>query len=99
MRGFAVINAVVTGINVLLWGGLAWMGWGLLRGVEDRHVAGYPNRGQFIYYLHFPIAMAACALALYAVARFTRFRVPALLTQALVFLFLFLFMLAYTGGV
>ena len=99
MRVFAVINAVVAGINALLWFGFAWMGWGLLRANIDRHVAGYPNRAQFTYYLYFPMAMAACALALYLVARFTRFRAPALLIQGLLFFVVFPFLFAYTGGV
>ena len=99
MRVLAVINALAAAVNALLWFGFAWLGWGLLRGVEARHVPGYPNRAQFIYYLAFPMAMAGCALALYAVARFTRFRAPALLIQGFVFFFLLPFLLAYTGGV
>jgi hypothetical protein len=75
----AMVNAVAAGANGLVWVGLAWLGWGLLKGVEARHIAGDPTRPQFIYYLGVPMVMAACALGLYVVARFTRFRVPALL--------------------
>ena len=99
VRVFSLINAVVAGVNALVWFGLAWVGWGLLRGVESQHAAGYPNRAQFIYYLGFPLVMTTCALALYAAARFTRFKVPALLTQALLFFILLPFLLGYGGGV
>jgi hypothetical protein len=99
LRTFAIINAVVAGSNALLWVGFTCMGWSLLKSSEARHVAGYPNRAQFAYYLWFPFAMAVCAVVLYLVARSTRFRVPALLAQVLVFFVLFPFVLAYTGGV
>jgi hypothetical protein len=99
VRAFAIINAVVAGLNALVWLGLAWIGWGLLKGVEGQHVAGYPNRGQFVYYLWFPLAMAACAFGLYMVAHSTRFRAPAILTHALMFFVLLFFLLGYGGGV
>jgi hypothetical protein len=99
VRTFDVINTIAAAVNAVVWFGLAWVGWGLLRGVETRHVAGYPNRGQLIYYLGFPMIMAASALALFAVARYTRFRAPALLTQVLVFFVLLPFLLGYGGGV
>jgi len=99
MRAFAIFNALVAGADALVWFALAWIGWGLLRGVEHQHVAGYPNRGQFIYYLWFPLAMAACAVALYVIARNTRFRAPAILAHALMFFVLLFFLFGYGGGV
>jgi len=99
VRRLAVVNAIAALVNALAWLGLTWGGWGLLRGLEVQMIPGYPNHGQVMYYLYFPLAMGACALAVYAVARFSRFKKLALLIQALLFLFLFPFMLAYTGGV
>jgi hypothetical protein len=99
VRAFAVVNTVAAAVNALLWVGLAWIGWGLLSGVERQHVAGYPSRAQFIYYLGFPLVMAACALALYAFARFTRLGSAAIFSQVLVFFVLLPFLFFYGGGV
>ena len=99
MRAFAVVNTLAAAVNTLLWGGLAWIGRGLLNGVERQQVAGYPSRAQFIYYLTFPLVMAACAVALYACARFTRLGSAAIFSQVLVFLVLLPFLLFYGGGV
>jgi hypothetical protein len=98
VRRLVVVNAIAALVNGLVWLGLAWGGWGMLRGLEIRLIPGYPNRGQFIYYLYFPLAMATSALLLYAVARFSRFKALVLVAQSLLFLVLFPFMLAYTGG-
>jgi len=99
MSASALFNVVVSGVNALIWSGLSWLGWGLLRGVENQHVANYSNRGQFIYYLAFPLLMTTCALALYAAARYTRFREAALFGQTLVFVAVFPFLVGYGGGV
>jgi hypothetical protein len=93
----AIANAVVAGANGLVWVGLAWLGWGVLKAAEAQHIAGYPTRPQFGYHLGFPLVMAACAVGLYIVARYPRFRAPALLAQALV-LFVPL-LLGYIGSV
>ena len=45
----------VLAINVIVWGGLAWLGQDLLRGVEAR--VGHSNLGQIEFYLAFPLAM------------------------------------------
>jgi hypothetical protein len=99
MPKFAVTNAAVSAINTLMWSGLSWMGWCVLKGVEGQHVTGYPDHVQFNYYFGFPLSMLVCSLVLYSVAGFTRFRVPALLTQFLVFFVVFPFLFFYTGGV
>jgi hypothetical protein len=49
-------------LNILVWGGLSWMGAGLLEGAASQDLAGYPNAGQIIYYLTLPLLILALSL-------------------------------------
>ena len=89
---------VLTAINVLIWGGLAWIGWDLLQGVKSQQVAGYPNSGQFAYYLYTPLVVLLIAVAAYLLGRFARLRRTALTLHILALVFLGPFLLAYGGG-
>ena len=89
----------LTVVNTLLWCGFTWLGFDLSDGVVAQHVAGYPNAGQIAYYIQFPIAMAACAVAAFLFARFNRFRGTALMIEILVLLVVLPFIFGYTGGV
>ena len=46
-------------LNTLVWGGLVWIGVGLMQGVAERHVPGYPNNGQIAYYVVTPLVVLA----------------------------------------
>jgi len=89
----------LTVVNVLLWGALLWLGIDLIKGAQSQHVVGLPNAGQIDYYIRVPAAMLLGTLALFALARLTRFRRTALILQSPVLVCLVPFMLPYTGGI
>ena len=98
MRAFTVVNNIAAASNILIWCGFTWLGVGLTKGVTDQNVPGYPNTGQLIYYIRFPLVMAACTIGAYAVSRFTGYKRTALAVQLVALLILLPFLLGYTGG-
>lgn len=98
MRAFNVLNAITASVNLLAYLGLAWIEWDHIRVVEAPDLPGNPNHVPVAQYISFPLIMAGCALALFAVARYTRFRLLALLAQGLVFCVLFQSLLRGGGG-
>jgi hypothetical protein len=98
VRAFTVVNNIAAASNVLIWCGFTWLGRGLINGVTGQNVTGYPNTGQLIYYLRFPLVMAACTIGAYAVSRFTRYKRMALAVQFVALLVFLPFLLGYTGG-
>jgi hypothetical protein len=89
---------VAASLTTALWALFSFIGYGLTRDVAQQHVPGYPNAGQWHYYVYFPLAMLLVSVVLLALAR----RVPLALfvtvwtLQVLVFI---PFFLGYTGGV
>jgi hypothetical protein len=96
MRG---ANALA-GIAISLWLALAFIGRGLIYGVIEQHVLGYPNRGQIEYYLTIPVAVAIALLICAWLCNAIR-RLPWLLAvvSALSMLALGPYLLPYSGGV
>ena len=90
---------VLTGLNILIWGGLIFLGYNLIDGVVAQKVVGYPNFGQITYYLYAPIVMVAVAVVTYLFSRLGRFIGLLLAIQTVVLLAFFPYILAYTGGV
>jgi len=83
-----------------IWLGLIWLGWGLIEGVHAQHVPGFPNSSQITYYVCIPIAVVT-GLALVAIISNRLIRTPVLLNLVStgVLIFLFPYMLPYSGGV
>ena len=50
------VTYVLLALNIVMWGGLLWIGVGLIRGVINQHAPGYPNPGQEMLCLGFPAA-------------------------------------------
>jgi hypothetical protein len=69
-----------------------------VRVVEAPDLPGNPNHVPVAQYISFPLIMAGCALALFAVARYTRFRLLPLIAQGLVFCVLSQCLLRGGGG-
>ncbi|MBS0416304.1 MAG: hypothetical protein JSR66_01235 [Proteobacteria bacterium] len=45
-----------------------YVGYDLITGVTERHVPGYPNAGQWHYYVHFPLIMLFVSTGLWLLA-------------------------------
>ncbi|HLY05163.1 MAG TPA: hypothetical protein VKR31_05395 [Rhizomicrobium sp.] len=85
--------------NTVLWGGFIWLGWSVINSVDDKHMTGYPNVGQFRYYFEFPLIMFFAALLPSAVLWRTRWAALGT-TWLITCLLLFLpYACFYTGGV
>ena len=53
---------VLASLNIIAWGGLAWIGANLIGGVINRHAPGYPTLGQQIYAIATPLAFLTVSL-------------------------------------
>jgi hypothetical protein len=83
--------------STLLWGFFTYIGYDLVSGVAKRHVPGYPNAGQWHYYVHFPLSMLVVSVGLLMLAR----KMPLWLFVSVWLLQIVLFLpffLGYTGG-
>ena len=83
--------------TALLWAFFIFMGYGLIQGVDQRHIPGYPSAGQWHYYVHFPLIMMIFSIGLLLLAK----KLPemAFVVAWLLQLALFVpFFLGYTGG-
>jgi hypothetical protein len=89
---------IAASFTSLLWGLFTYIGYDLTSGVAKRHVPGYPNAGQWQYYVYFPLIMLIISIGLLLLAR--KMPVAVFVTIWLVQIFIFLpFVLGYTGGV
>jgi hypothetical protein len=89
---------IAASLTTLLWGLFAYIGYDLVSGVARRHVPGYPNAGQWHYYVHFPLIMLLVNVGLLLLAR--KMPVALFVSVWLLQIFMFLpFFLGYTGGV
>jgi hypothetical protein len=98
VRAFNVLNAIAASVNLLAWLGAAWVEWDFARAINAPDLPGNPNHVQVTYYGSFCFIMAGCAVGLFAVASYTRFRLQALLAQVLLFFVVFLLLLSSGGG-
>ena len=89
---------IAASLSALLWAFFTYLGYHLTLGVAQRHVPGYPNAGQWHYYVHFPLAMLLLNVGLLLFAK----KLPLALFLGLWVLQLLGFVpffLGYTGGV
>jgi hypothetical protein len=86
-------------LNGLVWGGLSWVGWDLIKAVESRHVMGAPASGQISYYLAWPLLMLSVSLVPGALLGQTRWSALANLWCSLTLLAVVPYLLPYSGGI
>jgi hypothetical protein len=79
---------IAASLTSLLWGLFTYIGYDLISGVARRHVPGYPNSGQWHYYVYFPLIMLLVSVGLSLLAR--RMPVPLFVTIWLLQLFIIL---------
>jgi hypothetical protein len=85
-------------LSLLLWAIFTYIGYGLVSGVAQRHVTGYPNAGQWRYYVYFPMVMALVSAGLLLLQN--KLPTGTFLGVWILQLLIFLpFFLGYTGGV
>jgi hypothetical protein len=85
-------------LSCLLWAFFTYLGYDGMASITRQHAPGYPNAGQWHYYVYFPLAMLAVSSALLLLAR----RLPRLLFAIIWGLQIAAFIpffLGYTGGV
>ena len=90
---------ILMALNILVWGGLSWIGWGLIRSVEARHAAGYPNLGQIECYLVLPLLMLSVSLVPGAFLDQTRWSALATIWCSFTLIAVVPYLLPYSGGV
>jgi hypothetical protein len=93
MKTYALMAA-----NIILWGFFTWSGFNGIRGLQARHVPGYPNRGQIEFYIVFPLLMVAIAVVLPILLRRTRWSGRATTILMATLLLLIPYGLTFTGG-
>jgi hypothetical protein len=92
-------SLILPALNGLAWGGLSWLGWGVMQGVFAQHVAGYPNAGQIFSYVVIPLMMVSVALVPAAFLSQTRWSFWGNVWSALALVLLLPYLFTYTGGV
>jgi uncharacterized protein involved in cysteine biosynthesis len=97
MRGLLVL--ILPTLNGLVWGGLSWMGWDLIRTVESQHVPGFPSSGQILFYIIIPLAMLSVALVPAAFLSQTRWAALGNVWSALTLFLLLPYLYHYGGGI
>ena len=93
---------IVVGLNLLVWGFWLWTGIGLLRGVANQHVPGYPNSGQIEYYAGIPGVLVVICLAFAALVFFNKGKLAssiANIIQVTALIAVLPYMIVYGGGV
>jgi hypothetical protein len=89
---------IAASITSLLWALLTYIGYKLTSGVVQQHVPGYPNAGQWRYYVYFPLIMFVISFASLLLAK----KIPIALFVTIWLLQLLVvlpFLFAYEGGV
>src|SRR5262249_37280406 len=95
----SVVRYILLGANILVWGGLVWMGVRAIRSVEAQHVPGYPNAGQIDYYVAFPVVMLVIATAPTLLFLIKRWAQLATAWPAFTLFAALLYRIPHTGGV
>ena len=91
-------SLILPALNGIVWGGLAWMGWGGIKHVQSQHVPGYPNFGQIQFYVIFPLAMVSIALIPATLLSQTKWAVIGNIWSVVTLLAVFPYLFFYTGG-
>jgi hypothetical protein len=60
---------IAAALSTLLWAFFTYIGYDGILGVIRQHAPGYPNAGQWHYYVHFPSAMLFLSVGLLLFAR------------------------------
>jgi hypothetical protein len=60
---------IAAALTILLWAFFTYIGYDGINGVIRQHTSGYPNAGQWHYYIHFPLAMLFLSVVLLLFAR------------------------------
>jgi len=89
---------VAASLTTVLWAFFTYVGYDLVTGVAQRHVPGYPNAGQWHYYVHFPLAMLLISAGLLLLGKKTPLTLFVTLWVVQIVLFI-PFALAYSGGI
>jgi hypothetical protein len=85
-------------LTTLLWAFFAYIGYDGILGVVRQHAPGYPNAGQWHYYVHFPLIMLFYSVGLLFLAK--RLSLGVLVALWVLQIIVFIpFFLGYTGGV
>jgi hypothetical protein len=85
-------------ITSLLWGFFTYTGYTLTSAVAQRHIRGYPNAGQWHYYVYFPLMMLIVSFGLLLLGK----RLPVTLFATMWILQVLVivpFLFGYGGGV
>jgi hypothetical protein len=90
---------ILMALNGFVWGGMSWIGWGLIKANVEQNLAGHPNPIQIWYYLVFPLLMLSASLVPAALLGQTKWSVVANVWCSLTLLAVLLFFFTYTGGV
>jgi len=88
---------ILLALNVLVWGGLAVVGYQGVQSIVQQHAPGYPSSGQIDYYVVAPLVILAVSIAwplLLWRGRLGLRNIGPTITLLILPLYLF----AYTGG-
>jgi hypothetical protein len=89
---------IVAALAILLWAFFTYIGYNGILGVIRQHALGYPNAGQWHYYVYFPLAMLLLSVGLLLFAR--KMHIGLFIALWALQLVLFVpFFFGYTGGV
>ena len=89
---------ILPAISGIVWGGLSWMGWAGVKGVQSQHVPGYPNLGQIQFYTVFPLVMLSVALVPAALLSQTKWAIIGNIWSVVTLLAVLPYLFFYTGG-
>lgn len=93
-----ISTKILMAINLIVWGYFVWSGLDGMRSIEAQHAPGYPNSGQFDYYVVFPVIMVALTLAVPILLNRTRWYLAGQVSLIITLVLLLPFLFAYTGG-
>ena len=89
---------IAASLSSLLWGLFVYLGYDGMQGIIRQRAPGYPNAGQWHYYVHFPMIMLLISVTLLLLAK--RLPMAVFLTVWILQVVVFLpFLVGYGGGV
>jgi hypothetical protein len=90
---------ILMALNGLVWGGLSWTGWGLIKANNERNLASHPSPAQIWYYLVFPLLMLSVSLVPGALLGQTKWSAVANVWCSLTLFAVFPYVMPYSGGI